>query len=123
MAVRELGMVYASQMANEGIDYLVDAVPTEIAGVKAVDLVAGAAGALTAMNKLPIRGDMATVVEIAGLGRLAKATMKLVSGMMPTPTAGMRIRPLSVGNQSSIRITGTSTPAPSGNGALAPAGY
>jgi len=33
MAVRELGVVYLSQLANEATDYLVEKFPQEVAGV------------------------------------------------------------------------------------------
>ena len=103
MAVRELGMVYLSQLANEATDYLVESVPYEVAGVKAVDLGLGVLGALTAMDMVPVRGDVATAVEIVGLGRLAKATMDIIKGATaPAPTAG--VRPLTV-RPTALRVT------------------
>jgi len=110
MAVRELGVVYLSQLANEATDYLVEKFPQEVAGVKAVDLGLGILGALTAMDMVPVRGDVATAVKIVGLGRLAKATMDIMKGTTATATAGVRpltIRPTAIRVTPSVSTTAT----------------
>lgn len=113
MAVKELGVVYGSQVVNEAVDKITEKYPQGISGAKYVDLGLGALGALTAMDMVPVRGDVATAVTIIGLGRLAKATMDIINTM--SPTAGMAVRPMAV--TPSVRVTG----APSTTG-FGPAG-
>lgn len=104
MAVKELGMVYGSQLANEAVNYVTDKYPQGYAGAKYVDLALGVLGAASAMEIIPPVGgeNMATAVQIVGLGRLAKATMDVARGIS---TPGVRMaRPMAV--RPSVRITG-----------------
>lgn len=119
MAVKELGMVYMSQVANEAVDYVTDQYPQGYMGAKYVDLGLGAVGALAAMGKLPkMKPSMTTAIEIVGLGRLAKATMDVIKGQT-TPSVAMR--PMAMGRQG-VRITSPARVAVAGSGQLAPAG-